>query len=133
MEVMSTVGRPPSHISIATNLRANAKRMRRSMTDAERRLWYTLRAGRLRGLAFRRQVPIAGFIVDFACHRKRLVIEVDGATHSTDAERRRDAIRTAALEAEGYRIVRFWNDDIYRNLPGVVDRVIAATIGETEA
>ena len=103
------------------------------MTDAERPLWSALRGRRLQGLTFRRQVPIAGFIVDFACHQKKLVIEVDGATHSTEIERRKDAIRTAALEAEGYRVVRFWNDDIYRNLPDVLDRVIAAADGEAEA
>ena len=103
------------------------------MTDAERRLWCGLRGHRLRGLAFRRQVPVAGFIVDFACHQIRLIIEVDGATHSTETERRRDAIRTATLEAEGYRVVRFWNDDVFRNLPGVLDCVIAAVNGGDRA
>ena len=129
---MSAVGKAPSHMPIAAGLRANAKRMRSSMTGAERLLWYALRGHRLRGLAFRRQVPIAGFIVDFVCHQKALVIEVDGATHSTQAERRKDAIRTAALEAEGYRVVRVWNDDVYRNLPGVLDCVIAAADGRDQ-
>ena len=130
---MNAVGKPPSRMPIAAGVRANAKRMRSSMTDAERLLWSALRGRRLQGLRFRRQVPIAGFIVDFACHQKKLVIEVDGATHSTEMERRKDASRSAALEAEGYRVVRFWNDDIYRNLPDVLDRVIAAANGETEA
>ena len=116
--------RSPSHTLVTVNLRSNAKRLRRSMTDAECLLWYALRGHRLRGLMFRRQVPIAGFVVDFVCHEKRLIVEVDGATHSSDAERRRDVRRTAILEAEGYRIVRFWNDDIYGNLVGVLDRVI---------
>ncbi len=124
-----TAGHAPSHAPIPYGLRANAKRMRRTMTDAERRLWYAPRANRFRDLAFRRQGPIAGFIVDFACHQQRLIVEVDGATHGTEAERRQDAMRTAALEAEGYGVLRFWNDDVFHNLPGVLDRVIAAANG----
>ena len=127
---MSALPKRPSHRPIAAVLRANARRMRHTPTSAERMLWYALRGHRLRGLMFRRQVPIAGFIADFACHQKKLVIEVDGATHGTDGELRRDAVRTAALEAEGYRILRFWNDDIYRDLPGVLERVIASAQGQ---
>ena len=130
---MSALRRSPSHKPVSAGLRANARHLRRSMTDAERLLWHALRGHRFQGLLFRRQVPVAGYIVDFACHQSRLIVEVDGATHSTDVERRRDLLRTAALEAEGYRVVRFWNDDIYRNLSAVLDRVIAATNGESEA
>ncbi len=133
LRMTGTASRPPSHVPIAAGLRAKAKRMRHSMTDAERLLWCALRGHRLPSLTFRRQVPVANFIVDFACRRKRLIVEVDGATHSTTTEHRKDEIRTAAREAEGYRVLRFWNDDIYDNLPGVLDRVAAAANGENGA
>jgi len=111
-----------SHRDVPERLRGNAKRLRRTMTDAEKRLWTAVRAHRFHGLHVRRQVPIAGYIVDFVCQERRLIVEIDGATHSTDAELARDRIRSRRLEAEGYRVVRFSNDDVYRNLPGVLER-----------
>ena len=115
--------RPPSHRKVSKSLGSNAKRLRGTMTDAEKRLWAAVRAHRFHGFHFRRQVPIAGHVVDFVCQERRLIVEVDGATHSTDAEQARDGVRSMRLAAEGYRIVRFWNDDVYRDLPGVLDRL----------
>ena len=94
-----------------------AKRMRRSSTDAEVRLWWHLRAARLRGLKFRRQQPIGDYIVDFVCFEKKLIVEVDGSQH-LDAIGH-DAARTVWLEAVGFTVVRFWNDEVLRN-PGWV-------------
>ena len=81
--------------------------MRREMTDAERKLWYALRARRLDGLWIRRQVPIGPYIVDFFCAEHDLIVEVDGGQHGTDEGLLHDAGRTAWLAANGYRVLRF--------------------------
>jgi very-short-patch-repair endonuclease len=102
-----------------------AQSLRRNATRAERRLWQSLRRGQLAGFRFRRQVILGGFIADFASFDARLIVEVDGATHSTDDEIARDATRSAALVAQGFAILRFTNDDVFRNLPGVLETVWA--------
>ncbi|HLY44184.1 MAG TPA: DUF559 domain-containing protein [Stellaceae bacterium] len=94
-----------------------ARELRRDATDVERRLWSALRDRRLRGYRFRRQHPIGDFIVDFACTRHRLIVEADGGQHAgSEADRH----RTALLEGEGWRVMRFWNNDILANTEGVV-------------
>ncbi|RBP05128.1 very-short-patch-repair endonuclease [Roseiarcus fermentans] len=100
-----------------------ARALRRDATSAERRLWSGLRREQIGGFRFRRQVILAGFIADFACLEARLVIEVDGATHSTDDERARDAARSAAIEAQGFSVLRFTNDEVFRNLDGVLETI----------
>jgi len=102
-----------------------ARRPRRDLTDAERKLWGKLRARRLAGLAFRRQAPCGSFIADFLCAEARLVVEVDGATHSRDEEIAYDKRREAWLVANGYRVLRVTNDDVYRNLDGVCEAILA--------
>jgi very-short-patch-repair endonuclease len=99
----------------------SAKAMRREMTPAEARLWYHLRAGRFQGVKFKCQVVIARYIADFAVLSHRLVIEVDGDTHAGDEAR--DERRTAALEACGYRVVRFTNAEVAMNLDGVLQSI----------
>lgn len=84
--------------------------MRSAMTDAELKLWNELRAHRLMGLGFRRQVPIGNYIVDFACPEHRLVVEVDGSQHANNVTR--DQARTRYLEQQGSQVVRFWNHDV---------------------
>jgi very-short-patch-repair endonuclease len=102
-----------------------AQSLRRNATRAERRLWQGLRRGQLAGFRFRRQVILGGFIADFASFDAKLIVEVDGATHSTDEEIARDAARSAALVAQGFAILRFTNDDVFRNLVGVLETVQA--------
>ncbi|MCL4766345.1 MAG: DUF559 domain-containing protein [Hyphomicrobiaceae bacterium] len=102
-----------------------ARHLRRSKTSAERRLWWKLRELKQLGFKFRQQVPIDSHIVDFACLSKRLVIEVDGATHSTSEERRRDAERDAYLGRQGFRVMRVWNREIFDNVDGVMDTILA--------
>lgn len=114
------------HTPVTDRNRKNAKTMRRVMTDAELKLWNELRAHRLMGLGFRRQVPIAGYIVDFACPAKNLIVEVDGSQHGDDDEARRDALRTARLEQDGWTVLRFWNDDILRDLDSVCTQIVIA-------
>jgi len=98
-----------------------ARELRQEATDAERRLWSALRDRRLRGYRFRRQHPIGPFIVDFACTRHRLIVEADGGQHADNEADRR---RTAWLESEGWRALRFWNNDVLANTEGVVETIL---------
>lgn len=113
------------HTPVAPPNRRNAKSMRRKMTDAELKLWNELRAHRLMGLGFRRQVPIAGYIVDFACPEHRLVVEVDGSQHAGGVGAATDAVRTRRLETDGWTILRFWNDDVLRDIDNVCSHIVA--------
>ena len=97
-----------------------ARGLRRHMTDAERLLWYFLRARRFAGCKFRRQHPIGPFVADFACLEHRLIIEADGGQHADAAS---DRQRTLWLEAQGWRLVRFWNEDIMRRTHDVLDEI----------
>ena len=89
----------------------HARTLRRKMTDAERRLWYKLRNRRFAKFKFRRQVAIGDYIVDFVCQRTKLVLELDGGQHKSQKEY--DEERTRFLELEGFRVVRFWNHDLF--------------------
>jgi very-short-patch-repair endonuclease len=88
------------------------------MTDAERKLWYFLRAKRFEGWKFRRQVPLGCYIVDFLCEDARLIVELDGGQHAERTER--DSTRTQWLRAQGYSVIRFWNNDVLENIEGVL-------------
>ncbi len=98
-----------------------ARQLRRNLTDAERRLWSILRDRKLQGYKFRRQHPIGLYIVDFACAELWLVIEADGGQH---ADNLYDERRTAWLESQGWRILRFWNNDILTNAEGVRETIL---------
>ncbi len=101
--------------------------MRLDPTDAERKLWWHLRHRlTVPGSHFRRQVRLGHYIVDFACHQLRIVIEIDGGQH---AERiKHDARRTNFLETEGYRVLRFWNNEVLRNIDGVLEMIQSAIL-----
>ena len=106
----------------AAQLRAFARAMRSGMTEAEARLWEELRNRRLMKLKFRRQVPLEGFIADFVCLEAKLIVEVDGTQHADSTyDRRRDSVLTSA----GYQVLRFWNDDVLRDLDAVCDHIVA--------
>jgi very-short-patch-repair endonuclease len=92
---------------------------RKRLRDAERLLWTYLRAKQLEGLKFRRQEPIGKYIADFACHEKRIVIEVDGGQHSTNKERDRE--RDNWFKEQGYKVLRFWNNEVLTNIAGVLE------------
>ncbi len=100
------------------------RQLRRCLTDAESRLWSHLRARQLRGVKFRRQQPLGPYIVDFCSLDPKLVIEIDGGQHAEEIER--DAIRTTALEQMGYRVIRFWNNEVLQNIEGVCQRIAEA-------
>lgn len=106
--------------------RTNRARVLRSRsTSAEDRLWSKLRNRRLNGLKFVRQYPIGPYIVDFTCRERGIVVEIDGATHSTAEELARDAQRSDYLQAQGFRIFRAHNGDVYQNLNGVLAGLLA--------
>jgi very-short-patch-repair endonuclease len=100
-----------------------ARSLRRDATNAERHLWQGLRRKQVAGSRFRRQVVLGGFIAEFASFDARLVVEVDGATHSTNEEMAYDAARSEALAAQGFAVLRFTNEDVYRNLDGVLETI----------
>jgi very-short-patch-repair endonuclease len=95
------------------------------MTDAERLLWSRLRRRQVFGLRFRRQHPIGPFIADFACTQAKLVVELDGGQHALTGGK--DAARTRWLERSGYRVLRFWNNDVLTHIDAVVYLVASAT------
>jgi len=101
-----------------------ARKLRNEPTEAERRLWLHVRASQFCGQKFTRQCQIGGFIVDFACRSLRLAIELDGGQHATSTA---DAGRTEIIEAHGYRVIRFWNNEVLGNTDDVL-QVIAREI-----
>jgi very-short-patch-repair endonuclease len=104
---------------------AIARRLRKRSTEPERRLWSALRARRL-DFKFRRQVPLCGYVVDFACFERRVVVELDGSQHGAEAAVAADAVRDARLRAAGFCVVRFRNVQVYRDLPTVLAQIYAA-------
>ncbi len=116
---------PLTRLSVTT--KQNSRRLRRAMTDAERRLWEHLRKRQVEGGKFRRQHPMGRYVLDFVCLEARLVIEVDGGQHGERAKE--DSLRTEWLEARGFRVVRFWNHEVLNDLEevkGVIWRALSA-------
>jgi very-short-patch-repair endonuclease len=103
-------------------LRQRARKLRNSATDAERHLWQHLRLKQLGGFKFRRQVPITGYIADFLCHELKLVVELDGGQHVEQSAY--DKQRTLELEAKGYRVLRYWNDDVLLQTSCVLEDIL---------
>jgi very-short-patch-repair endonuclease len=99
-----------------------AKELRQNMTDAEQRLWKHLRAHRLNGAKFRRQHPIANYIVDFVCLDASLIVELDGGQHAEQIgyDQKRDAL----LKQHGFTVLRFWNNDVLQNTEGVLTAIL---------
>ena len=110
------------HQPVTPAKRNFARSMRREPTEAEDRLWQELRGRRLDKIKFRRQVPIGRYVADFVCAEAKLIVEIDGSQH---AESRHDQERDAALKARGFRVLRFWNDDVLKELDAVCDTIIA--------
>ena len=104
-------------------LRQHAKQLRSEPTPAEHRLWQILRAKRLAGYKFKRQLTIDHYIADFVCLQRRLIVEADGGQHS---ESEYDGQRDAYLQAQGFRVLRFWNNDIFNNEEGVLTSILDA-------
>jgi len=116
------VPQTPNHRPIDERIRGFAKRMRREPTDAEAAMWRLLRDRRLDHVKFRRQVPFQGYILDFVCFEKRLVVEIDGSQHASSE---RDTARDAKLAAEGFQIARYWNNDVLQRRTAVLEDILA--------
>jgi very-short-patch-repair endonuclease len=104
-------------------LLAFARDLRQKHSDAERYLWALLRARRFCGMKFRRQHPVAPYILDFYCDERQLAIELDGGQHNTDAALRHDCRRTEILNARGITVLRFWNHDVFESTDAVLEAI----------
>jgi very-short-patch-repair endonuclease len=105
---------------------SRARDLRKNATDAETVLWRRLRRRGLDGFKFRRQEPVGAYIVDFLCSEARLVVELDGGGHDAEDQRRYDVRRTDVLEQFGLRVLRFWNNDVHRNIEEVLLTILEA-------
>jgi very-short-patch-repair endonuclease len=112
----------PHHRPIAKSIRSFAKLMRQEPTDAEAAMWRLLRHRQLAHFKFRRQVPFQSYILDFVCFEQRLIIEVDGGQHASSD---RDKARDALLTTEGFRTVRYWNNDVLKKPAVVLEDILA--------
>jgi very-short-patch-repair endonuclease len=108
------------HASVNPEQRSRAKSLRKTMTRAETLLWRYLKAHHIEGLGVRRQVPMRGYVADFACHSARLIIELDGESHDFESRQHSDGRRDAWFRSQGYTVLRFTNEEVLKNLEGVV-------------
>ncbi|WP_395021127.1 endonuclease domain-containing protein [Dongia sp.] len=114
----------PFQIRTGPATREAARRLRKNMTEAEKRLWYRIRRRQLSEHQFRKQVELKSYIADFCCLKERLVIELDGGQHAEITEY--ELKRRAWLEANGYRVLRFWNNAVFDNIDGVLETIVRA-------
>lgn len=115
--------KPP--LPTRTLVRAHA--LRQSATDAEHKLWQRLRAGQLNDFKFRRQHSLPPYIVDFACLKARVIVELDGSQHDDE----QDATRTRFLEAQGFKVVRFWDNDVLRDTDTILEAILSVVENRT--
>ena len=113
------------HSAITKQTRGRAQSLRHRPTDAERKLWYVLRSLKPLGLHFRRQAPVGVYIADFAWHAGKLIVEIDGSQHA-EMQKTYDERRTIWLESQGYRVLRFWNNDVLKTPRSVGEAILAA-------
>ena len=99
---------------------SQARDLRQKETESEQILWSWLRNNQLNGAKFRRQQPLGNYVVDFVCFDKKLIIEIDGGQHNDDQIIEQDKERTRWLQSEGFRVIRFWNNDVLGNIDGVI-------------
>ena len=109
----------------------NAKKMRSNMTPAETKMWRILRGKRFQDLKFKRQVLIGNYIVDFLCEDKKIIIEIDGGQHNEELNIQSDNNRTHYLENNGYKVLRFWNDEVMKNINGVMEVIFREIEGKS--
>lgn len=100
------------------------KNLRQNQTDAEKVLWFNIRAKRFQGLKFKRQQAIDKYIVDFVCFDRKLILEIDGGQHNDNLEIGKDRIRTRYLESRGFKVIRFWNNDVLINTDLVLEEIL---------
>jgi very-short-patch-repair endonuclease len=103
---------------------SRARELRRNLTDAERRLWQAIRDRQLGGAKFRRQAPLGPYFADFACYEAKLIVELDGGQHAELTSH--DVVRQKFLTKGGFRVLRFWNNEVMENITGVLDSIRVA-------
>lgn len=103
-----------------------ARNLRKNRTKEEAILWKLLRNRQFMGLKFKRQFPIGNYVVDFVCEEKKLVLEIDGGQHNEPENIKEDKLRTDFIESKGYKVLRFWNNDINLNIQGVYETLLNA-------
>jgi very-short-patch-repair endonuclease len=114
----------PFHIRTGPASRDVARRLQKDMTEAEKCLWYRVRDCQLSEHQFRKQVPFDSYIVDFCCLKEKLIIELDGGQHAEITEYELE--RRAYFDAKGYRMLRFWNNEVFENIEGVLETIVRA-------
>lgn len=117
------ISAPSTPIRPARQARNRARALRRRMTEAEKHLWFHLRGHRLGDYKFRKQAPIGRYVADFVCLAERLVVEVDGGGHQLQTSA--DQVRDRWLNANGYRVLRFWNNDVLGNIEAVLTAIVS--------
>lgn len=115
---------PLSRVRERAGVRVRARQLRTQSTDAEKLLWSRLRNRQLAGWKFRRQYPVAVYFADFACVEARLIVELDGGQHGRSEEQASDARRSAALAAEGFMVLRFWNHEVLKQTEAVLQAIL---------
>ena len=100
-----------------------AKTLRKNSTIQEKRLWNILKNRKFHNLKFKRQNPIGRYIVDFICYEKKLIIEIDGGQHNEEKNIKEDIERTTFLKNLGFKVIRFWNNDVYQNIDGIIAEI----------
>jgi very-short-patch-repair endonuclease len=103
-----------------------ARKLRREMSEEERILWMLLRDRRFAGFKFRRQVPLGDYVADFVCFERQLIVELDGSQHTEPEQVAFDAKRTQVLEAAGFRVIRIWTSDLFKEREGVLETILNA-------
>jgi very-short-patch-repair endonuclease len=116
------------HAAVSSRQR-RAKQLRQAMTRAETLLWRYLKADRIDGLGFRRQVPVRNYIADFICMSAKIVVEIDGESHDFDERQKADQIRDAFFVSEGFKVLRFTNEQVMSHLEGVVETIRQTATG----
>jgi very-short-patch-repair endonuclease len=124
IEMIANPQEPQWHLT--SKQRSRVRSLRRASTDAEKTMWNALRAHRLEGAGFKRQVPIGPYVADFACHAAKLIVEIDGGQHFTAEHLGRDARRDAYLTQRGFRVLRFNNHEVLSNRQGVLETISTA-------
>jgi very-short-patch-repair endonuclease len=103
-----------------------ARKLRAEMSDEERILWMLLRDRRFQGFKFRRQAPLGDYVVDFVCFDRKLIVELDGSQHAKPEQAAFDAERSAVVEAAGFRVLRIWTSDLFKEREGVFETILNA-------
>ena len=109
-----------------SDLTNRSRALRRNQTEAEKILWFHLRNKNLQGIKFQRQFAIDVYVVDFVARKYNLVIELDGGQHNEESNKKYDETRTKFLEKQGYKVIRFWDNDLFENISGVLETILQA-------